>query len=215
MLHRPPPSDNRGSGGPGYLDQNDGSRRGSVAGTGKNMIVTNGGARHGSVSPTSSAAVAAAAAGAAHNGHGHGGHGGSSISSTGSGNSGGDHHAPPSSSHTTGNTNSSSSSSGHHNHGHANGHGHGGHGLGHHGNHSHSHGLLKSTAAAADQTGVLDDSIKVKPVHATGHHLTDGMLMSYCYSCNCFLNLVLIFICIFYTVKVVQHRRKTSVAPGN
>lgn len=47
------------------------------------------------------------------------------------------------------------------------------HANGHHHGHGH-HSVLKSTAAAADGTDVyFDSSVKVKPVHATGHHQSD------------------------------------------
>lgn len=62
-----------------------------------------------------------------------------------------------------------SSKKGHgHAHGHANGHGH-------HGGHNHHHGaVLKNTGAAEEE---LHHS--KKPVHATGHHYSDGIVTTF------------------------------------
>lgn len=52
---------------------------------------------------------------------------------------------------------------------------------------NHKHGsLLMHTAAAADGEIHFNNSLKSKPVHATGHHMTDGeylQLLSVCVLC--------------------------------
>jgi hypothetical protein len=107
---------------------------------------------------------------------------------------------------------SSKKKDGHHHHGHHHGHGH------HHAHGHHTHSILKSTAAAADGTDIyFDSSGKKKPVHATGHHQSDGTYTADFSRLQCQVAYACIFVidCSYYVactaVNAVKHR---SIAIG-